>query len=295
MQTVVTHNGSFHPDDVLAVATVTLYLGEKNYEIIRTRDLDIIKKADWVLDVGGESNPSKKRFDHHQIDVIGRENGIPYSSFGLIWNELGEKLCGSKAIAKSIEERLVFPIDAADNQMTVCSPVHEGLNPFVFFDVISTFEPAWESEENYHVGFCRSVSFARRLLRRMIARGKGLETMRSLIKETYKKAENKELLIFDKPIYRDEVADYKDTKIFVSPVLGFGEGNNNWMVVAVPKKNGSLTNRAIFPKEWGGLSDRELEDISGIEGAVFCHKELYIFVTKTKKAALKAASRFTSC
>lgn len=294
MQKVVTHNGSFHPDDVLAVATVTLYLGEGNYDLVRTRDLDIIEKADWVLDVGGECDPDKRRFDHHQASVIGRENGIPYSSFGLVWNEIGEKLCGSKEVARGIERSLVLPIDAADNQMTICTPVHEGLTPFAFYDVISTFEPAWESEENYFVGFCRAVSFARRLLRRMIAQGKALEDMRLLIRETYEEAEDKKMLVFDKPIYRAEVADYKDVKIFVSPVLGYGESNNNWMVVSVPKKNGSLSNRAVFPEEWGGLADEELEKISGVKGAVFCHKELYILIAKTKEAALEAASRFTS-
>lgn len=292
MQTIVTHSGSFHPDDVLAVATVTLYLGKDEYEIIRTRDLDVIKNADWVLDVGGELDPDNRRFDHHQISVVGRENGIPYSSFGLIWNELGEELCGSVAIAKNIEKKLVLPIDAADNQMTVCTPVREDLDSFELFDVINTFKPAWGSDKNYHVGFCRAVSFARKLLRRMIACCQGLEVMRSLIKETYDKAEYKKLLVFDEPIARDEVADYKDVKIIVSPVFGFGEDNTNWMAAAVPKKNGSLTNRAVFPEEWGGLSDGELEAVSGIEGAVFCHKELYIFVTKTKEAALEAASRF---
>lgn len=293
MQTIVTHSDSFHPDDVLAVATVTLYLGKEEYEIIRTRDETIIEKADWVLDVGGKYDPESKRFDHHQIVVPERSNKIPYSAFGLVWCELGEKLCGSANIAKSIEEKLVLPIDAADNQMTVCRPVCDGLAPFVFFDVINTFKPAWESKENYHVGFCRAVSFARKMLRRMIARGQGFETMRALIKQTHDEAKDVKMLVFDKPIARGEVAEYKDVKVFVSPV--FGDDTTNWWAMAVPKKNGGLTNRAIFPKEWGGLADERLEEVSGVQGAVFCHKELYLFVTKTKEAALEAASKVVSC
>ena len=40
--------------------------------------------ADIVIDVGGQYDPDAGRFDHHQRGGAGeRENGIPYSSFGL--------------------------------------------------------------------------------------------------------------------------------------------------------------------------------------------------------------------
>jgi uncharacterized UPF0160 family protein len=95
------------------------------------------------------------------------------------------------------------------------------------------------------------------------------------------------------PITRNELAEYEEIRVFVSPV--FGVNTTNWMAVAVPRKNGSFHNRAIFPPEWGGLSDKELEVVSGIPGAVFCHKELYIFVAKTKEAAFEAASQHITC
>ncbi len=58
--------------------------------MIRTRDLEVINKADIVIDVGGEYNADTGRFDHHQRGGAGeRENGIPYSSFGLIWQKYG--------------------------------------------------------------------------------------------------------------------------------------------------------------------------------------------------------------
>jgi uncharacterized UPF0160 family protein len=83
---IVTHSSEFHADDVLAVAVVCLYLDKKgaNYEIIRSREKDLINKGDYVLDVGGVYDISKNRFDHHQIGGAGvRENGIPYAAFGL--------------------------------------------------------------------------------------------------------------------------------------------------------------------------------------------------------------------
>lgn len=293
MQTIVTHSGSFDPDDVLSVAAVSLFLGQGNFEVIRSRDKEVIEKADWVLDVGGIYDPAARRFDHHQLDVPERENGVPFSALGLVWLEIGEQICGSATVAKTVETNLVLPIDAADNQMIVCDPVHPSVTSFEFYDVINTYKPAWGSAEDFDVGFNRAVSFARTLLRRMIAHGLGDEAMHALIKKTYEEAEDKKLLVFDEPVMRNELADYEEARVFVSPVLGVDA--TDWMAVAVPRKNGSFHNRAIFPIQWSGLTDGALESVSGIKGAVFCHKELYIFVATTKEAALEAASQHITC
>ena len=51
---IITHSGSYHADDVFAVATLTLLLGLNKVEIVRTRDRDTIETGDYVVDVGGE-------------------------------------------------------------------------------------------------------------------------------------------------------------------------------------------------------------------------------------------------
>jgi uncharacterized UPF0160 family protein len=94
--TVVTHNGRFHTDDVFAVAVLELVFEKShNIEIIRTRDEKIIKTADIVVDVGGEYNPEKNKFDHHQLGGAGtHDNKIPMASVGLVWKKYGQMLCG---------------------------------------------------------------------------------------------------------------------------------------------------------------------------------------------------------
>ncbi len=289
MQTIVTHSGSFDPDDVLAAAAVSIYLGKDNFEIIRSREREVIDKADWVLDVGGEYDPKTKRFDHHQNGVPKRDNGVPYSAFGLVWREIGESLCGSEAIAKQIETKIVEPIDAADNQVQVCCECTLGIESFEFFDVINAYKPVWGSEEDFDTGFNRAVSFARKLLKRMIAHGQGDEAMRKMITAAYESADDKTILVFDDPVVRNIVADFEEVKVVVCPALGVDI--TNWMAVAVPKKYKDLRNRALFPEPWAGLTGADLEKESDIEGSVFCHKERYIFVGKTKEAALQAASQ----
>ena len=57
------------------------------------------------------------------------------------------------------------------------------------------------------------------------------------------------------------------------------------------EKHGEIdfANRVSFPEAWAGLMDGELEEVSGIEGAVVCTKERYVFVATTKAAAIAAA------
>src|SRR3990167_8310800 len=82
---VVTHSGNFHTDEVFACAVLSL-LNDGNIEVIRSRDSEVWATGDYVVDVGGEYNSERGRFDHHQEGGAGvRPNGIPYSSFGLVW------------------------------------------------------------------------------------------------------------------------------------------------------------------------------------------------------------------
>ncbi len=39
----------------------------------------------------------------------------------------------------------------------------------------------------------------------------------------------------------------------------------------------------------GGLRDEELQKITGVEDAVFCHKGLFLAVSKSKEGAVKLA------
>lgn len=92
--TIVTHNGSFHADDVFAVATLHLAFPDKNITVIRSRDAQKFLLADFLVDVGGSYDPDNNKFAHHQTGGAGvYDNGIPYASFGLVWKKFGNSVC----------------------------------------------------------------------------------------------------------------------------------------------------------------------------------------------------------
>src|SRR5262245_60573678 len=105
---IVAHNADFHTDEVFAVAILTLVLGDVKYEVVRTRDMEIIKTGDYVVDVGGIHDEATNRFDHHQEGGAGaRPNGIPYASCGLVWKKFGAEFCGSAGVSERIDAEII--------------------------------------------------------------------------------------------------------------------------------------------------------------------------------------------
>jgi uncharacterized UPF0160 family protein len=287
MQTVITHNGSFHPDDVFAVATLQLHLGKEMVEVTRTRDAEVIEKADWVVDVGGVYDVETKRFDHHQNGAPVRDNGIPYAAFGLVWKHLGEAVAGSKDVADSIEERIAQQIDAGDNGITLYKTNEYDVSPYELYNVIGSFKPVWGSDVTDDEAFLQAVDFARELLVRTITHAQAGAKMRELVQAGYESAEDKAILVYEESVNRNSFIEFGEVNVVVHP----SETNEGirWKAVAIPKSYGTFENRVTFPETWAALRDEELAAVSGISDAVFCHKNCFLFVAKTKAGALAAA------
>lgn len=61
-----THDLTFHCDDVTACAMLKSLDRFKDHDIVRTRDPELLAKADIVVDVGDVFDVDKLRLDHHQ-------------------------------------------------------------------------------------------------------------------------------------------------------------------------------------------------------------------------------------
>ena len=69
----------------------------------------------------------------------------------------------------------------------------------------------------------------------------------------------------------------------------FPSNRGGYNVYAVPKELGSFESRKLFPEEWAGLKDEELQKVSGIKTATFCHINRFISVAKIKEDAIEMA------
>ncbi len=292
---LITHNGSFHSDDIFAAATLSLFLEKQGeeFEIIRTRDEEIIKtgkkEGQYVFDVGGVYDAEQNRFDHHQIGGAGtRDNGIKYSSFGLIWKKFGEEVSGNKEIKDFIEQKLVMVIDANDNGIDLYKNNFENVSLYTINDAMSIFSPTALEDMDKDQQFLKAVVWAKEILKREIKKANDRIEIRKIIQDFYKNSEDKRLVVVEKPkVSRHEIWDaLQDFPESLFVVYGDDE---DWSVVAMRKEKNSFGNKKDMPTSWAGLRGKELQDITGVLDAIFCHNNLFLVVAKSKEGAIKLA------
>lgn len=284
---IVTHNASFHSDDVFAVATLILFLKDKEYEIIRTRDFEILESADYVVDVGEVYDPEKNRFDHHQEGRAGqRDNGIPYASFGLVWKKFGEEICGSKEVADKIDMILVQSIDSRDNGFEIVDTKVMGIYPYTIGQIIHSFVPNYkEEDDNIDDFFFKALDLALVILKREIKVNKDIEEAQIILQNIYNASKDNQIFILDRRLPWEEfVSKNKDIIFVVSP-----KKNGSWAVETARDDLNSFGNRKSLPKEWGGKRDKDLASITGVEDAIFCHTGLFIAFAGSKEGAIGLA------
>lgn len=282
---LVTHNGTFHADDIFATATLSILL-DGNIKVIRTRDEEWFKKGDYVYDVGGEYDLIRNRFDHHQKGGAGkRDNGVPYAAFGLVWKAYGEKICGSKDVADRIDEHLVQAIDIHDNGVDSYK-VEGPVGPYLIESMFNTFRPSWKEPEEFDEPFMELVSVAKKLLLRKIKKAQDSIEGEFFVKKAYKEAIDKRIIVLDDQYpWRKMFLDYPEPIYVVVPKM------DKWNVYAAQKESGSFENRKSLPESWAGLRDEELARASGVPDATFCHNGRFLAVAKSKEGAIALAEK----
>ncbi len=277
---IVTHNEKFHADEIFACAALLLVF--KDPEIIRSRDEDDFKRADIRVDVGEKNNPETLDFDHHQRGGAGiRNNGCPYASFGLVWREFGKKICGNEEVFEKIDKKLVQTIDALDFGYDFFT--YSDIYPYTISDMIASFNPSWEEEDNSSIVFFELLEVAKKIIEREIIKAQAVINSKDFVKNAIKYSPSLEYLILDKNCPWKDVIKYDEDFLYVI----FPSSDNKWMAQAVPDSYKSFQNKKDFPESWAGLRSEDLQKITGIEDALFCHPNRFICAAESKEGVIK--------
>ncbi len=286
---IVTHSGNFHADEILAVAALQILLEDLPHEVIRTRDADVIRAADYVVDVGGIYDATTNRFDHHQQGGAGeRANGIPYSAFGLVWKHYGETICGSKQVAHAIDEQIGYPVDMGDNGHDYYKLIRQDTEPLIMQFVVAMFRPTWTEGLLHDERFFELLTMMHRILLRTIKVETDKEDGARFVEEAYARADDKRIVILDHGYpWHDVLAGHPEPLYIVKPK----SVGSNWEVECVRDNPYGFKNRKNLPATWAGHleGDEKLAQITGVPDVVFCHNMCYVAVTKSKEGAVKLA------
>ena len=294
---VATHDGVFHADDVMAVAALTIV--HPDARVVRTRDADKLAAADIVVDVGAEYAPEKGRFDHHQKGRAGqRDNGVLFSSFGLVWRHHGADVCRAlgvpevhdKAVFKAVDRNLVCPVDAVDNGQSLYEggkAVFTGISTVGLSSVLSGFNPSWHvQEKDFDACFLQAVGVAQAILRNEVASALGEAMAKAVVAEAVAASKGGPIVVLDRFVpWGDQVRDEAPHALFVV----FPSETGTWMVQAVNAKAGTFESRKLLPESWAGLRGPEFVSAVGFAPAVFCHPGRFICGFEDKATALAAA------
>jgi uncharacterized UPF0160 family protein len=280
---VVTHSGPFHVDEVFAYALLRVFLGH-DVELVRTRDPAIVARADLAVDVGGEYDPPRGRFDHHQRAYLG-----PLSSAGMVlrWLEHTGKV--GSGLAAQLRKDWVEYIDAIDNGRR---KPPSGV-PCIATIVGALGEQA-QSLEEFDARFMDAVAMCEGVLRGLCASERRNREAKPAVAEAMRRAAatGSRILALDrhhkwKRAYFEQGGVHHPTDYVLFP-----DDDGSWRLLAIPAEDGSSRLKRALPAEWAGLVEDDLSRAVGVPGAAFCHKNRHVAVFASEAAARAAIARW---
>jgi uncharacterized UPF0160 family protein len=313
MRKIVTHDGVFHTDEVMATAMLKICYNIE--EIIRTRDEEIINSAKhnenyFVLDVGGEFNSYLNNYDHHQRSFIlsHPKTKIIYSAAGLIWRNYAHALI-HKLIpnANDYHQDLIYGkmyndiisvLDAHDNGnfKTRDEILVNNKNAINIANIVSMFNPAWEDNADTDIelqkqkedkAFEEAVNVCMTIIKKYIEREYG-----ELQAEEYVSSQLAKTNVDDEILVMEKFAPWKKALSEENKVLG--DNGYRFKVVVYPNKTDTQyiaeavkgpdgVDKFLFPKHLRGQPKESLMALTGCKSIEFVHRTGFLAVFNDKQ------------
>lgn len=306
IQTCGTHGGYFHADDLFGVAVVLAL--NPNATLIRTRNAEALAKVDVAIDVGGEWDASRGRFDHHQKGFShARADGTLYAAAGLVWEHYGTayvatvvpELSAEEAsqVADMIDHELVRHIDMTDTGQGYNAQGQFGLSMLLANLNVSRLqkkrldfrtslsEDLYAQQSDNH--FRDAVKITQSLLWSLTMQLADELLAAAEVRNSGKSFSGR-VLVIDEPALAWQkvvVTEMPDVLFVVFPDSAGG----GYMIQAVPTEVGGFISRKPFPEQWAGLRFKDLAAVNDVASSVFCHDKRFIAGAGTKDDALRMA------
>jgi uncharacterized UPF0160 family protein len=299
-----THDGSFHSDEVLAIAILTTL--HPNHHIVRTRDPDTLSWMDVVVDVGGIYDNWENRYDHHMPNPPQNKDGHVYSSAGLIWRHFAHaylKAIGlprtftfenttidlHTAVEKSIRIKWIEPIDRNDNGVT------QELTPITV--LVQSMRPTdpLKSKANFDKAFLETVSMVSHIFSRSCfhAADYAIAQTKHIVAEKDFLHDGKTVVTKHPiPTYRT----YARTPVHFSicPSVECEGVEPNFIIHPIPQ-DGSKSLKTPVPAQLLGANRDMVEELTGLTGIAHIHHSGFVIHADTQEEAIQFVEYCFSC
>ena len=282
----ITHSGIFHADEVMATVLLSKILPEvkvcRTFKVPEDVAEDVI-----VYDIGGGV------YDHHQRGFSeARENGIKFSSFGLLWRKFGMQLLSDNQNAELVfelfDKTFVTGIDAVDNGQVERT---DDVQVMTVSGVISSFNPNWDEKANADESFLKAVAFAEVIFDNALASAVSKAKAKTGVESAIEKSANGIMILDEFMPWQDYIFNSTNEKANDILYVVFPSKRGGYNVNAVPDAPGSFGQRKPLPESWAGLRGAELAEASGVATANFCHPAKFICGADTFEDALELAKK----
>ncbi|XP_053723144.1 UPF0160 protein MYG1, mitochondrial [Synchiropus splendidus] len=320
MKKIGTHNGTFHCDEVLACFFLQQLPEYKDAAIVRTRDPAQLAECDIVVDVGGEFDPKRHRYDHHQRTFSESFHSLcpekPWvtklSSAGLVYLHFGRQLLCQltqlkeddrqlEVLYDKLYENFVEEVDAVDNGISQ----YEGEARYTVSTTLSArvshLNPRWNStSQDTEEGFRKALEMVgEEFLDRIDFFKNSWLPARTVVEEAVKTRHevdpSGEILLFSQGgcPWKEHLLSLEKELQVETPIkfVLYPDQNGQWRVQCVPAGLNTFQNRLSLLEEWRGVRDEALSELSGIKGCIFVHAGGFIGGNKTQDGALEMARR----
>lgn len=297
---LVTHSGGFHADELLSTAVLTRLFPDAT--IIRSRDDTWISPAPdrIIYDVGRAYDPATMIFDHHQRDAPLRDDGQPYSSFGLIWRHYGRDYLHAAGVPqehvaqihREFDADFVLPVDLMDNGALNPSAAGPLLAELTLPVLLETLKPVFDDPDPeaetraFHAALAIARAFVEAAIHRKAAKYRAEAVVLRAVADagTSRVLELPQGMPFRAAIEKAGA----DHLLFVIHPRDKAR-NRDWALTGIRKSGDGFEQRADRPAAWAGLTDAALERASGVQGARFCHNGRFIAVAASREAIIEMA------
>ena len=287
----ITHAGTFHADEIFATLILSKII--PGITLIRLPEFGkeentLAKQNVIVYDIGGG------KYDHHQLGGNGiRENGVKYAACGLIWKSYGRELLRKYEVKELdytldyIDRNLIQFIDANDNgQLQKLQADYSNVH---LSHIVSLFNPKWDEDVDSDINFMRALNVCEIIFDEFLNDTVSKMKAKDLVDNAIENSKQGIMILDEFAPWKEFLLNSKNEKAKNINFAVFPSSRGGYNVYAVPLELGSFENRKSLPVSWRGLRDTELQKITGVKTARFCHNAGFICSADSKEGALELA------